>query len=176
LGGGPLPSLRVVCPGRLRRHGAKGDFRDGNLVSSNRTAEQLHQPDPSRRRHNHNSKTSFVSNLQDQQNTGPKDQLVDDSKEAAIAELGGALIALGMEGKNFDEFTLSIVEVPLGSVGRGMFAKAPDLRQRKLVVPIDDGRDRLVHLAFGDVPLVDEGHLEPVETTDGIIAKLTSSS
>jgi hypothetical protein len=26
------------------------------------------------------------------------------------------------------------------------------------------------------VPLVDEGHLEPVETTDGIIAKLTSSS
>jgi type IV secretory pathway VirB4 component len=63
----------------------------------------------SRRRHNHNSKTSFVSNLQDQQNTGPKDQLVDDSKEAAVAELGGALTALGMEGKNFGEFTLSIV-------------------------------------------------------------------
>ena len=63
----------------------------------------------SRRRHNHNSKTSFVSNLQDQQNTGPKDQLVDDSKEAEVAELGGALTALGMEGKNFGEFTLSIV-------------------------------------------------------------------
>jgi type IV secretion system protein VirB4 len=63
----------------------------------------------SRRRHNHNSKTSFVSNLQDQQNTGPKDQLVDDSKEAAVAELGGALTALGMEGKNFGEFTLSLV-------------------------------------------------------------------
>ena len=63
----------------------------------------------SRRRHNHNSKTSFVSNLQDRQNAGPKDELVDDSKEAAIAELGGALTALGMEGKNFGEFTLSVV-------------------------------------------------------------------
>jgi type IV secretory pathway VirB4 component len=63
----------------------------------------------SRRRHHHNSKTSFVSNLQDQQNTNPKDQLVDDSKEAAVAELGLALTAMGMEGKNFGEFTLSVV-------------------------------------------------------------------
>jgi type IV secretion/conjugal transfer VirB4 family ATPase len=63
----------------------------------------------SRRRHHHNSKTSFVSNLQDRQNTGPKDELVDDSKEAAIAELGAALTALGMEGKNFGELTLSVV-------------------------------------------------------------------
>ncbi|HEX4020769.1 MAG TPA: DUF87 domain-containing protein [Acidobacteriaceae bacterium] len=63
----------------------------------------------SRRRHHHNSKTSFVSNLQDRQNTGPKDELVDDSKEAAVAELGAALTALGMEGKNFGEFTLSVV-------------------------------------------------------------------
>lgn len=63
----------------------------------------------SRRRHHHNSKTSFVSNLQDRQNLGPKDELVDDSKEAAIAELGAALTALGMEGKYFGEFTLSVV-------------------------------------------------------------------
>jgi type IV secretion system protein VirB4 len=63
----------------------------------------------SRRRHHHNSKTSFVSNLQDRQNTGPRDELVDDSKEAAVAELGAALTALGMEGKNFGEFTLSVV-------------------------------------------------------------------
>jgi type IV secretion system protein VirB4 len=62
-----------------------------------------------RRRHHHNSKTSFVSNLQDRQNTGLRDELVDDSKEAAVAELGGALTALGMEGKNFGEFTLSVV-------------------------------------------------------------------
>lgn len=63
----------------------------------------------SRRRHYHNSKTSFLSNLQDRQNVGPRDELVDDSKEAAIAELGAALTTLGMEGKNFGEFTLSVV-------------------------------------------------------------------
>jgi len=62
----------------------------------------------SRRRHYHNSKTSFVSNLQDRQNTGNQDNLVDDSKAAAIAELGNALTAIGMEGKNFGEFTLTV--------------------------------------------------------------------
>lgn len=63
----------------------------------------------SRRRHHHNSKTSFVSNLQDRQNSGPQDELVDDSKQAAVMELGGALTAMGMEGKSFGEFTLSVV-------------------------------------------------------------------
>ena len=63
----------------------------------------------SRRRHYHNSKTSFVSNLQDRQNTGNQDNLVDDSKAAAVAELGSALTAMGMEGKSFGEFTLSVV-------------------------------------------------------------------
>jgi type IV secretory pathway VirB4 component len=63
----------------------------------------------SRRRHYHNSKSSFVSNLQDRQNTGPKDELVDDSKEAAVAELGSALTAIGMEGKSFGEFTYTVV-------------------------------------------------------------------
>ncbi|MBW4026542.1 MAG: DUF87 domain-containing protein [Acidobacteria bacterium] len=62
-----------------------------------------------RRRHYHNSKTGFLSNLQDRQNTGPRDELVDDSKEAAVAELGEALTALGMEGKSFGEFTWSAV-------------------------------------------------------------------
>jgi type IV secretion system protein VirB4 len=63
----------------------------------------------SRRRHHHNSKTSFVSNLQGRGNAGNQDNLVDDSKAAAVAELGGALTAMGMEGKNFGEFTLSVV-------------------------------------------------------------------
>jgi type IV secretion/conjugal transfer VirB4 family ATPase len=63
----------------------------------------------SRRRHHHNSKTSFVSNLQDKQNVGPHDELVDDSKQAAVMELGNALTAMGMEGKNFGEFTLSVM-------------------------------------------------------------------
>jgi type IV secretion system protein VirB4 len=63
----------------------------------------------SRRRHHHNSKTSFISNLQDRGNTANQDNLVDDSKAAAVAELGNALTAIGMEGKNFGEFTLTVV-------------------------------------------------------------------
>ena len=63
----------------------------------------------SHRRHYHNSKTSFVSNLQERQSVKPGDELVDDSKEAAIAELGSALTALGMEGKHFGQITLSVV-------------------------------------------------------------------
>ncbi len=62
-----------------------------------------------RRRHHHNSKTSFLSNLQEQKHSGPREELVDDSKEAAVAELGEALTALGMEGKSFGEFTLTVV-------------------------------------------------------------------
>ena len=63
----------------------------------------------SHRRHYHNSKTSFVSNLQDRGNTGSQDNLVDDSKAAAVAELGNALTAIGMESKHFGEFTLTAV-------------------------------------------------------------------
>jgi type IV secretion/conjugal transfer VirB4 family ATPase len=62
-----------------------------------------------RRRHHHNSKTSFLSNLQEQKHAGPREELVDDSKEAAVRELGEALTALGMEGKFFGEFTLTVV-------------------------------------------------------------------
>lgn len=73
------------------------------------TNEKARKEINSRRRHHHNSKTSFVSNLQDRDNTNNQDNLVDDSKAAAVAELGSALTALGMEGKNFGEFTLSVV-------------------------------------------------------------------
>ena len=73
------------------------------------TNEKARKEIVSRRRHYHNSKTSFVSNLQDRENTGNQDNLVDDSKAAAVAELGNALTAMGMEGKNFGEFTLSVV-------------------------------------------------------------------
>ncbi|MBB6147323.1 type IV secretion system protein VirB4 [Silvibacterium bohemicum] len=73
------------------------------------TNEKARKEIASRRRHHHNSKTSFVSNLQDRGNTANQDNLVDDSKAAAVAELGNALTAMGMEGKNFGEFTLSVV-------------------------------------------------------------------
>lgn len=73
------------------------------------TNEKARKEIASRRRHHHNSKTSFVSNLQDHQNTGNQDNLVDDSKAAAVSELGNALTAMGMDGKYFGEFTLSVV-------------------------------------------------------------------
>lgn len=63
----------------------------------------------SRRRHFHNSKTSFFSNLSLQEHKERADELVDDSKEAAIAELGESLRAIGHEGKYFGEFSLSLV-------------------------------------------------------------------
>lgn len=63
----------------------------------------------SRRRHFHNSKTSFLSNLSVQDHHGLRDELMDDAKEAAIADLGACLTAIGHEGKCFGEFSLSIV-------------------------------------------------------------------
>ena len=63
----------------------------------------------SRRRHHHNTKTSFLSNLEEKGNSGPKDDLVDDSKQAAVEELGECLKAIGNDGKYFGEFTLSVV-------------------------------------------------------------------
>ncbi len=63
----------------------------------------------SRRRHHHNTKTSFLFNLEDKGNSGPNDDLVDDSKRAAVEELGECLKAIGNDGKYFGEFTLSAV-------------------------------------------------------------------
>jgi type IV secretion system protein TrbE len=63
----------------------------------------------SRRRHFHNSKTSFLSNLSLQDHKGPADELIDDSKQAAIADLGACLTAISHEGKYFGEFSLSVV-------------------------------------------------------------------
>jgi type IV secretion system protein VirB4 len=62
-----------------------------------------------RRRHFHNSKTSFLSNLSLKEHQGPADELIDDSKEAAIADLGDSLTAIAHEGKYFGEFSLSCV-------------------------------------------------------------------
>jgi type IV secretion system protein VirB4 len=61
----------------------------------------------SRRRHFHNSKTSFMSNLSMNDHKAPGDELVDDSKQAAIADLGQCLTAIGHEGKYFGEFSLT---------------------------------------------------------------------
>lgn len=63
----------------------------------------------SRRRHFHNSKTSFMSNLSLHEHKGPADELIDDSKQAAVSELGECLRAIGHDGKYFGEFSLSLV-------------------------------------------------------------------
>jgi len=64
---------------------------------------------PHGRRHHHNTKTSFLSNLEEKKTQGPQDELVDDSKQAAVEELGECLKAIGNDGKYFGEFTLSVV-------------------------------------------------------------------
>ena len=63
----------------------------------------------SRRRHFHNSKTSFMSNLSLSEHKGSVDELIDDSKQAAIADLGESLTAIAQDGKYFGEFSLSCV-------------------------------------------------------------------
>ena len=62
-----------------------------------------------RRRHFHNSKTSFMSNLSLSEHKGPADELIDDSKQAAVADLGECLTAIAHDGKYFGEFSLSCV-------------------------------------------------------------------
>jgi type IV secretion system protein TrbE len=63
----------------------------------------------SRRRHFHNSKTSFMSNLSLSEHKGPADELIDDSKQAAVSDLGECLTAIAHDGKYFGEFSLSCV-------------------------------------------------------------------
>src|SRR6185437_1800574 len=63
----------------------------------------------SKRRHYHNSKTSILSHLNTADQKYEPDLLVDDSKEALIAELGQCLTAIEMGGVRFGEFSLTLV-------------------------------------------------------------------
>lgn len=63
----------------------------------------------SKRRHYHNSKTSILSHLNTADQKYEPDLLVDDSKEALIAELGQCLTAIEMAGTRFGEFSLTLV-------------------------------------------------------------------
>jgi len=77
----------------------------------------------SRRRHFHNSKTSFMSNLSLSEHKGPADELIDDSKQAAVADLGECLTAIAHDGKYFGEFSLSCV------------LHSPNLKELDRIVP-----------------------------------------
>ena len=48
---------------------------------------------------------AFSSNLEEKKSQGPQDELVDDSKQAAVEELGECLKAIGNDGKYFGEFS-----------------------------------------------------------------------
>jgi AAA domain-containing protein len=62
-----------------------------------------------RRRHFNMSKTGFVSQMgNDATKTNPRDVLVDESKQAAIENLGDCLRALG-DGQSLGDFSLTIV-------------------------------------------------------------------
>ena len=61
-----------------------------------------------KRRHFHNTKRSFVSqvNLND---TAPQDVLIDDSKEAQVRELGEGIAQIELHGNYFGQFSLTVV-------------------------------------------------------------------
>jgi type IV secretion system protein TrbE len=61
-----------------------------------------------KRRHFHNTKRSFVSqvNLND---TAPQDLLLDNSKEAQVQELGKGIEEIELHGNYFGQFSLSVV-------------------------------------------------------------------
>ena len=63
----------------------------------------------SKRRHFHNSKTSFLSAVNSGGSTGPKDVLIDDSALAMVGNLGSALEEIEVQGRFFGEFSLTII-------------------------------------------------------------------
>lgn len=75
------------------------------LEPISRTRKQIQ----SRRRHYHNSKTSILSQLNLNEQKYQPDLLVDDSKNALIAELGQALTAIELDGRQFGEYSLTLV-------------------------------------------------------------------
>ena len=72
-----------------------------------------------KRRHFHNTKRSFMSqvNLND---AAPQDVLLDDSKEAQVRELGESIKEIELYGNYFGQFSLTIViyDLDLGAVER----------------------------------------------------------
>lgn len=63
----------------------------------------------SKRRHFHNSKTSVLSHLNTAEQKYQPDLLVDNSKEALIADLGDCMTVMEMNGMQFGEFSLTLL-------------------------------------------------------------------
>ncbi len=63
----------------------------------------------SKRRHFHNVKSSMANYFGSSSQNGPRDMLVDDGAVALVADLGGCLEELEMNGRYFGQFSLTIV-------------------------------------------------------------------
>jgi type IV secretion/conjugal transfer VirB4 family ATPase len=61
-----------------------------------------------RRRHFHNTKRSFASQVS-MNDTAPEDVLLDDSKESQVRELGDGLKEIELHGNYFGQFSLTVV-------------------------------------------------------------------
>src|SRR5229473_8028505 len=73
----------------------------------------------SKRRHFHNTKRSFVSQV-NVNDAGPQDVLLDDSKESQVRELGDAIKEMELHGNYFGQFSLTVViyDLDLAKVDR----------------------------------------------------------
>ena len=61
-----------------------------------------------KRRHFHNTKRSFVSQI-NMNDTAPQDVLLDDSKESQVRELGEGIQEIELHGNYFGQFSLTVV-------------------------------------------------------------------
>ncbi|HEY0701437.1 MAG TPA: type IV secretion system DNA-binding domain-containing protein [Candidatus Acidoferrales bacterium] len=73
-----------------------------------------------KRRHFHNTKRSFVSQV-NMNDASPRDVLLDDSKESQVRELGEGIKEIELNGNYFGEFSLTIIiyDLDLARVDRG---------------------------------------------------------
>lgn len=104
-----------------------------------------------KRRHFHNTKRSFMSqvNLND---ASPQDVLLDDSKESQVRELGGATKEIELHGNYFGLFSLTVVvyDLDLAKVDRACaeFYKVFSVHDGQLY----EERYNLLHAFLGAVP------------------------
>src|ERR1700678_49011 len=72
-----------------------------------------------KRRHFHNTKRSFVSQV-NMNDAAPQDALLDDSKESQVRELGEGIKELELHGNYFGQFSLTVViyDLDIGKVDR----------------------------------------------------------
>jgi type IV secretory pathway VirB4 component len=69
---------------------------------------KMHRVIQTKRRHFHNTKRSFVSQV-NMNDSAPQDVLLDDSKESQVRELGEGIKEIELHGNYFGQFSLTVV-------------------------------------------------------------------